>query len=300
VDVVTGAFSFSGRYVAARLLELGREVRTLTRRPGSESPFGARVEAFPLEFADRDGLVLALRGADTLYNTYWIRFPSSEVGWSDVVANTRLLLEAASEAGVRRVVQWSVANASHDSPFGYFRAKAVAEDLLRSSGLSHAIVRPTLVFGDGEVLLNNVAWLLRRLPVFLLPGGDGYRLQPVAAEDIARAAVEVGLVDEPATLELGGPETLTFGEIVRRVRAAIGSRVPVVRTPPALALGFGRTLERLSGETLVTREELAGLRASLLVARRGPSGGRSLDDWLEAAASRLGRRLASDHSRPWR
>jgi uncharacterized protein YbjT (DUF2867 family) len=300
VDVVTGAFSFSGRYVAARLLELGREVRTLTRRSASESPFGGRVEALPLEFADRDGLVSALRGVDTLYNTYWIRFPSTGVGWSEVVANTRLLLESASEAGVRRVVQWSVANASHDSPFGYFRAKAAAEDLLRSSGLSHAIVRPTLVFGDGEVLLNNVAWLLRRLPVFPLPGGDGYRLQPVAAEDIAQAAVEVGLVDEPATLELGGPETLTFGEVVRRVRAAIGSRTPVLRSPPALAFALGRALEGLAGETLLTREELAGLRASLLVAHGDSSGGRSLDDWLEAAASTLGRRLASDRSRPWR
>ena len=300
MDVVTGAFSFSGRYVAAHLLELGREVRTLTRRRGSASPFGAHVEAFPLHFEDRDGLVSALGGADTLYNTYWIRFPSSGVGWGEVVANTRLLLEAASEAGVRRIVQWSVANASHDSPFGYFRAKAVAEDLVRSSGLSHAIVRPTLVFGEGEVLLNNVAWLLRRLPVFLLPGGEGYRLQPVAAEDVAQAAVEVGLVDEPAALELGGPETLTFGEVVRRVRAAIGSRAPVLRSPPALALGFGRALERLAGETLVTRDELAGLRASLLVARGHPAGGRSLDGWLEAAASRLGRRLASDRNRPWR
>lgn len=300
MDVVTGAFSFSGRYVAEQLLELGREVRTLTRRPGSESPFGSRVEVFPLDFADRGGLVSALSGTDTLYNTYWIRFPSREVGWNNVVANTSALLEAASDAGVRRVVQWSVANASPDSPFAYFRAKAVAEELLRSSGLSHAIVRPTLVFGNGEVLLNNVAWLLRRLPVFLLPGGDGYRLQPVAAEDIAQAAVDVGLADEPATLELGGPETLTFGEVVRRVRAAIGSRATVLRSPPALALGFARALERLAGETLVTREELAGLRASLLVARGDPSGGRSLDDWLEAAASRLGRRLASDRNRPWR
>lgn len=300
MDVVTGAFSFSGRYVAARLLELGREVMTLTRRPGSESPFGSRVEALPLDFDDRSGLVSALSGTDTLYNTYWVRFPSREVGWNDVVANTRVLVEAASAAGVRRVVQWSVANASPGSPFAYFRAKAVAEELLRSSGLSHAIVRPTLVFGDGEVLLNNVAWLLRRLPVFLLPRGDGYRLQPVAAEDMARAAVELGLVDEPATLELGGPETLTFGEVVRRVRAAVGSRAPLVRSPPALALALGRALERLAGETLVTREELAGLRASLLVTRGYPSGGRSLDGWLEAAASRLGRRLASDRNRPWR
>jgi uncharacterized protein YbjT (DUF2867 family) len=160
VDLVTGAFSFTGRYVAARLLESGREVRTLTRRPQSESPFGDRVRAFPLDFADPG----PLRGADTLYNTYWIRFPDAGTTFDDAVANTVALYDAARAAGVRRVVQLSVAHASPDSPYAYFRGKAAVEAALASSGLSHAIVRPTLVFGDGEVLVNNIARLLRRLP----------------------------------------------------------------------------------------------------------------------------------------
>jgi NADH dehydrogenase len=118
MDVVTGAFSFTGRYVAARLLELSREVRTLTRHPQTASPFGARVEAFPLDF-DLDTLTERLRGADTLYNTYWIRSPRGTVTFERVLDDTVTLLSAARKAGVRRVVQLSVSNASASSTLPY-------------------------------------------------------------------------------------------------------------------------------------------------------------------------------------
>jgi uncharacterized protein YbjT (DUF2867 family) len=299
MDVVTGAFSFSGRYVAARLLELGREVRTITRRPASENPFQDKVDVRPLDFANPAAVADALAGADTLYNTYWIRYPREGLGWEDVLANTRLLLEAASAAGVRRVVQWSATNAALGSPLPYFRAKAEAEEILRSSGLSFALVRPTLVFGRGEVLLNNVAWLLRRFPVFLVPAGGNYLVQPVAAEDVAEAAVEAGLGDQPAVLELGGPDTMPFGEIVRLVRTAVGSRAALVSTPATFARICSRGVELAAGETLVTTEELAGLRANVLVASGEPIGRRRLRDWLAEASPRLGLRLVSDRDRPW-
>jgi uncharacterized protein YbjT (DUF2867 family) len=299
VDVVTGAFSFSGRYVAAHLLDLGRKVRTLTRRPASENPFQGKVDVRRLDFGDSAALADALDGADTLYNTYWIRFPHEGLGWENVLANTRLLLEAASTAGVRRVVQWSATNARLNSPFPYFRAKAQAEEILRSSGLSFALVRPTLVFGRGEVLLNNVAWLLRRFPVFLLPAGGDYLVQPVAAEDVAAAAVEAGLNDESAVLELGGPDMMSFAEIVRLVRTAVGSRSAIVPTPAAFVRICSRAVELAAGETLVTTEELAGLRANVLVAPREPIGKRTLPDWLGEAAPRLGLKLVSDRNRPW-
>jgi uncharacterized protein YbjT (DUF2867 family) len=299
VDVVTGAFSFTGRYVAARLLELGREVRTLTQKAQNESPFGDRVQPVPLHFGDPAALVESLRGADTLYNTYWIRFPRAGLGFEGAAANTRILFRAAREAGVRRIVQVSVTNASPDSPFPYFREKARLETALAESGLSHAVVRPTLLFGRGEVLVNNIAWLLRRLPLFLVPGSGLYLVQPVAAEDVAELCVEAGLADERVVLEAAGPDVFTFEELVHLVRDAIGARAAIVRGSPRLALTLCRGLERFAGDTILTRDELGSLMGSLLVPEGAPAGGRRLQEWLAVSAEGLGSRFASDLRRPW-
>ncbi len=294
MDVVTGAFSFTGRYVAARLLESGREVGTLTRRPQSESPFGDRVRAFPPDFADPG----PLRGADTLYNTYWIRFPNGGTTFEDAVENTVALYGAARAAGVRRVVQLSVAHASPESPYAYFRAKAAVEAALASSGLSHAIVRPTLVFGDGEVLVNNIAWLLRRIPVFVLPRA-ACRIRPIAAEDLADLCVEAALGEDDVTFDAAGPEELALEELVRTVREALGARAALLhggrRTVLALTRGLGVTAR----ETLLTSEELGALADDLLTSAEPPRGTRSFADWVQKSAPGLGRRLATGDRRPW-
>jgi uncharacterized protein YbjT (DUF2867 family) len=299
VDVVTGAFSFTGRYIAARLLELGREVRTLTRHPQSASPFGQQVEAFPLDFTDPATLTERLRGADTLYNTYWIRSPRGAMTFERVLENTAVLRRAASEAGVGRVVQLSVANASSSSPLPYFRAKAAADDALAASGLSYAIVRPTLVFAREDVLVNNIAWLLRRLPLFVVPGSGRYTLQPVAVEDVAELAVEAGLGAEHTVADAAGPDILSFDELVRLVRAAVGSRAAVVHGSPRLALCLGGLLGKLLRDTLVTRAELAGLMQSLLTSEAPPTGRRRFADWLRANASSLGTSYTSETRRNW-
>jgi uncharacterized protein YbjT (DUF2867 family) len=294
VDVVTGAFSFTGRYVAARLLESGREVRTLTRRPQSESPFGDRVRAFPLDFADPG----PLRGADTLYNTYWIRFPDAGTTFDDAVANTVALYDAARAAGVRRVVQLSVAHASPDSPYAYFRGKAAVEAALASSGLSHAIVRPTLVFGDGEVLVNNIARLLRRLPLFLLPRA-ACRIRPIAAEDLAELCVETALGEDDVIFDAAGPEELTFEELVRIVREAVGSRAVVLRGGRRTVLTLTRGVGVMARETLLTPEELGALADDLLTSAEPPRGTKGFVDWVQESAPSLGRRLATGERRPW-
>jgi uncharacterized protein YbjT (DUF2867 family) len=298
VDVVTGAFSFTGRYVAARLLELGREVRTLTRHPQSSSPFGARVEAFPLDF-DLDTLTERLRGADTLYNTYWIRSPRGNLTFEHVLDNTATLLGAAQRAGVRRVVQLSVSNASASSALPYFRAKALAEETLSSSGLSYAIVRPTLVFAKGDVLVNNIAWLLRRLPLFVVPGSGGYTLQPVAVEDVAELAVAAGLGTEPTVTDAAGPDVLSFDELVRLVREAIGSRSAIVHGSPRLALSLSSLVGKILRDTLVTRAELAGLTQGLLTSEGAPTGSRRFADWLRENAESVGRSYTSETRRNW-
>jgi uncharacterized protein YbjT (DUF2867 family) len=298
VDVVTGAFSFTGRYVAARLLELGREVRTLTRHPQSASPFGARVETFPLDF-DLDTLTERLRGADTLYNTYWIRSPRGNLTFERVLDNTAALLSAAREAGLRRVVQLSVSNASASSALPYFRAKALAEEALASSGLSYAIVRPTLVFAREDVLVNNIAWLLRRLPLFVVPGSGGYTLQPVAVEDVAEQVVAAGRGTEPTVMDAAGPDIFSFEELVRLVRGAVGSHAAIVHGSPRLALGLSTLTGKILRDTLVTRAELAGLMQGLLTSQAAPTGTRRFADWLGENADSVGQRYVSERLRNW-
>jgi uncharacterized protein YbjT (DUF2867 family) len=299
VDVVTGAFSYTGKYVAARLLELGREVRTLTRHPQSASPFGQRVEAFPLDFDDVDALTRALDAADTLYNTYWIRFPHGGLTFEQAVANTGVLLRAARAAGVRRVVHVSVSNPSLSSPLPYFRGKAQAEEAHVSSGLSYGIVRPTVVFGREDVLVNNIGWILRKLPLFVVPGSGEYTLQPVAVEDVAELAVKTGLADEPLVVDAAGPDIYSFIDLVRLVREAVGSHARIVRANLAVTLALGRSLGVAMGDTLITRDELAGLMAGLLRSEEAPTGTRRLGDWLAAHADTVGRSYTSEVRRNW-
>jgi uncharacterized protein YbjT (DUF2867 family) len=297
--MVTGAFSFTGRYVAARLLELGREVRTLTRHPQSESPFGARVVAFPLDFEAPEDLAATLRGVDTVYNTYWIRSPRAELTFERALANTAVLLRAAREAGVRRVVQLSVSNASTSSRLPYFRAKAVAEEGLAASGLSYAIVRPTLVFAREDVLVNNIAWLLRRLPLFVIPGSGRYTLQPVAAEDVAELSVAAGAGEDRIVLDAAGPDILSFDDLVRLIRETVGSRTAVMHARPWLALALSAMVGSVMRDRLVTRAELAGLMQGLLTSRGEPTGTRRLPDWLHENADSVGRSYVSERLRNW-
>lgn len=300
LSVVTGAFGYTGRYIAARLLARGERVRTLTHHPRRPNPFEQPVEVEPYRFDDPPGLIESLRGASRLYNTYWVRFPRGEVTFERAVEHSRLLFRAARQAGVERVVHLSITRASVDSALPYFRGKGQVEEALRASGLSHAILRPTVIFGPEDILINNIAWLLRRFPVFAVPGSGGYRLQPVYVEDVARLAVEAGHDDGDALLDAVGPETFTFEELVRLVARVVGSRAVAVRVPPALALLVVRGLSRLVGDVLLTRDELEGLMASLLVSD-GPATGRTrLSRWLEEHAASVGARYASELRRHYR
>lgn len=296
LDVVTGAFSYTGRHIARRLLADGRRVRTLTRRRNQASG----LDQAQLRFDDPRALADSLRGADALYNTYWIRFEHGEATFARAIENTRRLFEAAREAGVRRVVHVSVTNASEASPLPYFRGKAVLERELRESGLSHAVVRPTLIFGSLDILVNNIAWILRRLPVFVVPGGGAYRVQPVSADDVASIAVSAGRGRDDAVLDAAGPEVYAFAELVRLVGLAVGARRALVRAPPGLALALSDLIGRLQRDVLLTRDELAGLMDSLLVSGEPPRGRDSFREWVAANADGLGRRYVSELQRNYR
>jgi NADH dehydrogenase len=300
VDVVTGAFSFTGRAIAEELLGRGREVRTLTRRDAPADPLAARIERAELQFRDRVALRRALAGAEVVYNTYWVRFEHGETTFARAVANTRALLEEAREAGVGAVVHVSVTKPAPDSPLAYFRGKAQVEADVAASGLPYAIVRPTLVFGPRDILVNNIAWALRRGPLFPVAGDGAYEVQPVSVEDVARICADAGAAPTGAIVDAAGPERLTYVELVRLVAAAIGSRCRIVHWPRERVLAVARLVGALRRDVLLTDEELAGLEASLLVSSGPPLGSASFSSWVAANGETLGRGYVSELARNFR
>jgi NADH dehydrogenase len=300
LDVVTGAYGYTGRYITERLLAAGRSVRTLTGKPPRHDLFGGHVEAHPFSFDRPELLVESLRGTEALYNTYWVRFPYRDVGYERAVENTRILFAAAREAGVGRIVHVSITNPDESSPLAYFRWKAVLERELRESGASHAIVRPTVVFGREDILINNIAWILRRLPLFVVPGSGRYRLQPVYVEDLAGLCVEAGAHRDDVVFDAVGPETYTFDELVLLVRAAVESRSRIVHAPATAAFALGTVIGRAVGDVLVTRDELRGLMADLLVSAGPPTAETSFRAWVAEHANELGREYASELARHYR
>lgn len=300
LHVVTGASSYTGKYITRRLLAEGRRVRTLTGHPDHPDPFDGQVATAPYAFDDPAALTGSLRGADTLFNTYWVRFCRGGVTFDQAAENSSILFRAARDAGVRRIVHTSVTNPSADSPLPYFRGKALVEEALVESGVSYAILRPALLFAPEDVLINNIAWMLRRCPIFAVLGRGDYRLQPIFAEDYADLAVEVARRDDNVVQDAVGPETFTFGELVRLIAEAIGSRAWIVHMRPGLALFLSRLLGVLVRDVILTRNEVAGLMADLLVTDAPPVGTTRLSDWLRANADSVGRRYASELSRHFR
>lgn len=297
LHAVTGAFGFSGRYIAARLLQAGHRVVTLTNTRPAQHPFEGRIEARPFDFERPDQLVDSLRGVRVLYNTYWVRFNYKWFGYAQAVRNTLLLFDAARRAGVERVVHVSITNPSLDSPLEYFRGKAQVEAALRASGLSYAILRPAVLFGREDILVNNIAWVMRRFPVFGVFGSGDYRLQPIYVDDLARLAVEHGARDDNALVNAIGPETFTFRELVRAIGRGIGRPRPIVSLPPPLALAIGVALGTVLGDVVVTRDEVQGLMEGLLFVDAPPAGTTRLTDWARQHADQLGRHYASELSR---
>lgn len=300
MDVVTGAFGYIGKYIAKTLLARGRTLRTITTHPNKPNPFGPAVEAFSYSFGDTDALTRTLNGADTLYNTYWIRFPFDGQTYESALENTKLLFRCAREAGVKRIVHISVTRASLNSDLPYYRGKAIQESMLRESGVPFSIVRPTLVFGNEDILVNNIAWLIRTSPVFPIFGSGLYRVQPVFVEDLADIAVHQSTNAPGTAVDAIGPETFTFQELVALIAGKIGKKPKVVRVPPWLGIFFGHLLGMYLRDVLLTRNELKGLMDEMLTSEQAPNGATKLSDWLEQNKSTVGRSYSSEVARHFR
>jgi len=298
LDLVTGAFSYSGSRIAERLLDEGRGVRTLTFHPDRPHPLRGRVEPLRYRFDDQVALAESLEGVTTLYNTYWVRFDHGRATFENAIANSRALFCAAKRAGVARVVHVSIANPSLESALPYYRGKALVELALAEVGVPYSIVRPTLVFGgDRDVLVNNIAWILRRMPVFALPGNGDYRVQPVHVDDLARICRESVAVEGDTIVDAAGPETMTFGELVRAIRGTVGAHAPILHLPPVAMSAASRALGLLVHDVVLTPEEIDGLTAGLLVSHRPALGRTAFSDWLAESRGSIGDAYANELQR---
>ena len=295
--VITGAFSYTGKYATRLLLSRGCRVRTLTYHPERENPFGEKVQVFPYSFDDPDRLRETLRGASTLINTYWVRFARGESTFETAVQNTRTLITAARDAGVKRIVHVSIANPSVQSPLGYYKGKAQLEQAVIDSGLSYAIVRPTVIFGVEDILINNIAWFVRRFPVFGIPGDGRYAIRPIYVEDMARLIADAVDQQGNTVVNAVGPETFTFEELVKLIAGQVGRSVRLVHLPMPLAYVSTFVTGWFVKDVVLTWEEYKGLMANLL-APEGPSSGQTrLSQWLAENHERIGRHYASEVAR---
>lgn len=300
MDVVTGAFGYIGRYITAHLLDKKRQVKTITTHVNRPNPFGEAVQAYPYDFDRPQRLVETLRGVDTLYNTYWIRFPHGGMTFEQAVEDTGVLFDCAALAGVGKIVHISVTRASTDSPLPYYAGKGRQEELLKRSGVSYAIVRPTLVFGKEDILVNNIAWLIRKFPIFPIPAGGNYRLQPVYVGDLAAIAVAQAQEAASSTVDAIGPETFTYRRLVELIAAALGRKVRLASVSPRLTILLGRMAGLLVKDVILTGNELKGLMDEYLTSDQAPNGETHFSEWLLANRRNIGSAYSSELGRHFR
>jgi NADH dehydrogenase len=296
LDAVTGAFSYSGRAIATALAGSGRRIRTLTGHP-NRATGGSPIEIRPLDFDDQIGLVASLEGVTTLYNTYWVRFAHQRIDHDLAVENSRALFQAARRAGVERIVHVSITHPSVDSPLPYFRGKALVERALAETGVSYAVLRPAILFGGDGVLLNNIAWLLRHLPVFSIGGRGDYKVRGIHVDDLAQLCLEKGAQRFDSVSDAVGPERPTFVELVNLIKDAVGSRSLLVHVPGSALPLFSRVVGAALGDVLLTGDEYRAM-ADGLADTEGPStGATALSDWLVEQAPVLGLTYANELKR---
>ena len=297
LHAVTGAFGYSGKYITQRLLAKGHRVITITNSLHRKNPFGNRVKVYPFNFDNPAALAESLQGVDVLYNTYWVRFNHKLFSHADAVQNTLTLFEAAKQASVSRIVHVSITNPDENSPLEYFQGKAVLEQALKALGIGHTVLRPTVLFGKEDILINNIAWMLRTFPIFGVFGNGHYRIQPIYVDDLAQLAVEAGEHTGNEVINAIGPETFTYGELVQTVAEIIGKKRPILSIPPGIGFVISQIVGKLVGDVLVTREEIDGLMADLLHVETLPTGKTHLTDWAKKHANTLGKQYSSELAR---
>jgi NADH dehydrogenase len=297
MDVVTGSFGYIGKYITKELLGKGHEVKTITTHPEKPNPFGEKVKASLFNFDNPSELIRYLEGCETLFNTYWVRFNYRQWSFDKALENTRTLFACAKKAGVKKIVHISVTNPSVEDQLPYYRGKALQEKELIKSGVDHTIVRPTLVFGKEDILVNNIAWTIRKFPVIPIFGSGEYQVQPVFVEDLAAIAVEAGMSGGMRLIDAIGPETFTYAGFLKLIAKELHRRVTFIHTPPSLGIALGNCIGLLVKDVVLTKDELRGLMANKLISSQEPNGKTRFSDWLHINRESIGTEYTSELQR---
>jgi NADH dehydrogenase len=271
--LVTGATGFLGRRVVRELLDRGHQVRALVHTPGRERlfPEGA-VTAHQGSLAELETLAAACRGVDAVVHLVAIirqgkgaTFDSvNRQGTANLVAAIKAYGRASAGAsgkasgGVRKLVHVSVIGAANNPAYPYLRSKWQGEQEVIGSGLPYTILRPSLLFGQGDEFLNTLAGLVRVFPVVPVVGSGRNRFQPIAAEDVAKCiALALERADlDGQTIEIGGPQQLSYLELMRLVTRTLGKRRWRVHLPVWLMRLNVALLEKVQPRPPVTTEQL--------------------------------------------
>lgn len=235
----------------ARLVERGEEVRRLVRPGPNSRPSGLPAVHFVTgDVTDPDSLKAACKGVDMVVHTVAIIREKGPATFQSVnVQGTQNVVEAAAQAGVRKIVHLSAIGVDPEPKFPYLRSKWQGEEAVINSGLRHVILRPSLVFGPGDEFINALAATIRVGPVVPFIGSGKARFQPIHVDDVARCVDRV-LVDSSyngETIEIGGPDILSYREITDMIIRAFGNWKVKVRVPMGLmrsALPFLRLASR--------------------------------------------------------
>lgn len=297
LHVVTGALGYTGRAVAERLIAQGVRVRTLTNSTDRPNPFGASLDIKPFTFNDADALARSLDGCEVLYNTYWVRFNHRLFNFDQAVANTKALFAAAKKAGVGRIVHVSILHAREADDLGYYRGKHELEVALESLGVSHAMIRPGVLFGRFDVLVNNIAWVLRHLPLFGVFGDGAYALRPMHVDDMAELMINAAQERDNRIIDAIGVERFTYRHLVETISRIIGVSKPIVSVAPGVGYAVSKLVNPLVHDVIITREEIKGLMRGLLDSDQARTGQTRLTEWAAAHRNELGVRYANEIGR---
>lgn len=297
IHMVTGAYGFSGNYITESLLKAGVSVSTITNSPNRKNKFRNKIRVYKFNFENHDELVKTLHNVSILYNTYWVRFNYKNFSHQIAVKNTLKLFNAAQEAGVSRIVHTSITNPSLDSDLEYFKGKAILEKALVDSGMSYSILRPAVIFGDEDILINNIAWLLRKLPIFPIFGYGSYRIQPIFVKDFAKLAIKEGKNTENVIVNAVGPETYSYRQMVEKIGDLIGVSKPIVSVTPNFGYIVGSIIGKIVKDVIVTKEEIKGLMADLLCVETAPTGSTKFSEWVLKHKKTIGQYYSSELAR---
>jgi NADH dehydrogenase len=295
--VITGALGYTGKVVAEQLIERAIPLRTLTNSPNRPNPFGDAIDIKPLSFDNPDALAHSLDGAAVLYNTYWVRFNHKLFTFEQAVTNTKILFEAAKRAGVGRIVHVSILHADEADDLGYYKGKHELEEALVETGIPHSIIRPGVLFGRSDILVNNIAWVLRRMPIFGVFGDGSYRLRPLHVEDMASLLVEHANMSGDFTVDAVGPEEFSYIGLVRTLAEILQVRRPIMRIPSPIAFACSKLLNPFVKDVIITKEEVKGLMRGLLDSQNPSTGTIKLTQWAKEHRDTLGYRYASEVGR---